>query len=175
MQCKSFHPCTVLAALLASGHVLDSATSPVDHLTDEMHNMPCWFSSGLDYLSSPTGPILEAQQAAATAFGADQTWFLVNGCSVGIHAAIMASCSPGQTLILARNSHMSAFSGCVLAGCKPLWLQPELDPVHGVPHCPTPRALAEAFQQAWEQGLDVGAVFVVSPTYFGVAGKIAGG
>jgi hypothetical protein len=46
--------------------------------------------------------------------------------------------------------------------------------VHGVPHCPTPRALAEAFQQAWEKGLDVGAVFVVSPTYFGVAGKLAG-
>ncbi|GIL56474.1 hypothetical protein Vafri_11831 [Volvox africanus] len=46
--------------------------------------------SGLDFLSSPRGVIREAQQLAAEAFGADQTWFLVNGCSVGIHAAVMA-------------------------------------------------------------------------------------
>ncbi|GIL83845.1 hypothetical protein Vretimale_10865 [Volvox reticuliferus] len=46
--------------------------------------------AGLDFLSSPTGVIQEAQQLAAEAFGADQTWFLVNGCSVGIHAAVMA-------------------------------------------------------------------------------------
>ncbi|EFJ51454.1 hypothetical protein VOLCADRAFT_87775 [Volvox carteri f. nagariensis] len=36
--------------------------------------------SGLDYLSSPSGVIMEAQQLAAEAFGADRTWFLVNGC-----------------------------------------------------------------------------------------------
>jgi arginine/lysine/ornithine decarboxylase len=39
--------------------------------------------SGLDYLSSPGGPILGAQQAAAAAFGADHTWFLVNGWVTG--------------------------------------------------------------------------------------------
>ncbi|GLC76405.1 hypothetical protein PLESTF_001777200 [Pleodorina starrii] len=46
--------------------------------------------AGLDYLSSPSGVIQEAQQLAAEVFGADHTWFLVNGCSVGIHAAVMA-------------------------------------------------------------------------------------
>lgn len=45
---------------------------------------------GLDFLSSPSGVILEAQQLAAEAFGADHTWFLVNGCSAGIHAAVIA-------------------------------------------------------------------------------------
>eukprot|EP00983_Pelagomonas_calceolata_P092551 1157680-Pelagomonas_calceolata.AAC.1 len=34
--------------------------------------------------------IQEAQSAAARIFGADHTWFLVNGCTVGIHAAVMA-------------------------------------------------------------------------------------
>ncbi|KAG2454562.1 hypothetical protein HYH02_000407 [Chlamydomonas schloesseri] len=51
--------------------------------------------AGLDYLSSPSGVIAEAQQLAAEVFGADSTWFLVNGCSAGIHAAVMAVAGPG--------------------------------------------------------------------------------
>ena len=79
---------------------------------------------GLDYLSSPTGPIKEAQALAARAFGADRTWFLVNGTTVGIQAAIMATCGPADTLILARNCHMAAFSGMVMAGCRPSYMHP---------------------------------------------------
>jgi hypothetical protein len=132
-------------------------------------------AAGLDFLSSPSGPIAESQKLAAEAFGADQTWFLVNGCSVGVHAAVMATVKPGQSIIIARNAHISAFSACVLTGCAPLWLQPEVDPVHGIPHCPTPKELNETFQRAWAQGADVGAVIIVSPTYYGVSAKIAGG
>jgi hypothetical protein len=72
--------------------------------------------AGLDYLSSPTGVIDQAQRLAAELFGADHTWFLVNGCSGGIHAAVMATCGPGQTLLVARNCHLSVFSAMVLAG-----------------------------------------------------------
>ncbi len=39
--------------------------------------------AGLDYLSYPTGVIQEAQTLAASAFGAEQTWFLVNGTTTG--------------------------------------------------------------------------------------------
>ena len=72
--------------------------------------------AGLDYLSSPTGVIAQAQDLAAELFSADHTWFLVNGCSVGIHAAVMATCKPGQTLLVARNCHLSVFSAMVLSG-----------------------------------------------------------
>ncbi len=72
--------------------------------------------TGLDILSTPSGPIRDAQDLAAAAFGAEATWFLVNGSTVGIHAAILACCSPADVLIIARNCHMSAFSGMVLAG-----------------------------------------------------------
>ena len=81
-------------------------------------------TTGLDYLSAPTGPIKEAQELAARAFGADMTWFLVNGTTVGIQAAVMATCTPGDTLILARNCHLAAFSGMVLTGCQPYYVQP---------------------------------------------------
>jgi len=70
----------------------------------------------LDYLSSPTGAIAEAQRLAAAAFGAEQTWFLVNGTTSGLHAAVMAACGPGDTLVAARNCHLSVVSAMVLAG-----------------------------------------------------------
>ena len=84
-------------------------------VTGPLAETPCYFA-GLDYLASPNSVIQQAQQLAATSFGADQTWFLVNGTSVGIHAAVMATCGPGDCLVLARNCHQSAFAAAVFAG-----------------------------------------------------------
>ena len=44
----------------------------------------CGHVAGLDYLSYPSGVIQEAQNLAAIAFGAEQTWFLVNGTTAGM-------------------------------------------------------------------------------------------
>ena len=73
-------------------------------------------SVGLDYLAFPNGPIEQSQRLASTAFEAKQTWFLVNGTTGGIHAAIMASCRPGDCLLLARNCHQSAFAAAAFSG-----------------------------------------------------------
>ncbi|CAN4086034.1 unnamed protein product [Withania somnifera] len=81
----------------------------------------------LGNLFSPDGPILEAQKRAARLFGASETWFLVGGSTCGIQAAIMATCSPGDTLILPRNSHISAISSMVLSGALPKYIVPEHD------------------------------------------------
>lgn len=72
--------------------------------------------AGLDYLASPAGAIRDSQDLAAKAFGADHTWFLVNGTSVGIHAAVLATCRPDKCIVLARNCHQSAFAATVFAG-----------------------------------------------------------
>lgn len=126
-------------------------------------------------LSAASGPIQAAQQAAAEVWGAQASWFLVNGSTCGIHAAVMATCGPGQALILPRNAHLSAFNACVLAGCTPVYAQPCCDPQLGIAHHVTPAALQAAFAAAAERGLRVGAVLVVSPTYFGVVADVAGG
>jgi len=46
-------------------------------------------NTSLDSLYCPSGVIKEAQELAAKAFGADKTFFLVNGSTCGIQAAIM--------------------------------------------------------------------------------------
>ncbi|BDA50669.1 Arginine decarboxylase [Coccomyxa sp. Obi] len=128
---------------------------------------------GLDYLSSPTGAIKEAQELAAAAFGSDATWFLVNGTTAGIHAAILATCGPGDALILARNCHLAAFSAMALSGCSPIYVMPVQDEGLGIAHGITPEALRRAFSDAARENRRVGAVLLVCPTYFGVTSDIA--
>jgi len=72
--------------------------------------------AGLDMLGAPDGCIAAAQTLASATFGSDKTWFLVNGSTVGVHAAVLATCVPGDVVVLARNAHQSAFLACVLAG-----------------------------------------------------------
>ncbi|CEJ47736.1 aminotransferase class I/II-fold pyridoxal phosphate-dependent enzyme [Umezakia ovalisporum] len=122
----------------------------------------------LDNLFTPQGVILAAQQLAAEAFGASQTWFLVNGSTCGIEAAILATCGTGDKIILPRNVHSSAIAGLILSGAIPIFVNPEYDPVLDIAHSITPRGVAAALQKH----PDVKAVLVVYPTYYGVCGDL---
>ena len=79
---------------------------------------------GLDSLHAPQGPIAEAQELAAQLWKADRTFFLVGGSTVGVHAMILATCNPGDTVLLPRDAHMSAHGGLILAGAMPVYLPP---------------------------------------------------
>ncbi|MNX26634.1 Arginine decarboxylase [compost metagenome] len=79
---------------------------------------------GLDSLHAPTGPIAEAQELAAQLWQADRTFFLVGGSTVGVHAMILATCNPGDTVLLPRDAHMCAHGGLILAGATPFYLPP---------------------------------------------------
>ncbi len=123
----------------------------------------------LDNLFSPQGVIQTAQQLAAEAFGASQTWFLVNGSTCGIEAAILATCGTGDKIILPRNVHSSAIAGLILSGAIPIFLNPEYDPVLDIAHSITPNAV----QSALQQHPDAKAVLTVYPTYYGVCGNLS--
>ncbi len=123
----------------------------------------------LDNLFAPQGAIDEAQKLAAETFGAEQTWFLINGSTCGIIAAILAACDPGDKILLPRNAHQSAISGLILAGAVPIFLQPEYDPVLDIAHSVTPESVAIALKQH----PDAKAVLVVHPTYYGICGDLS--
>ena len=73
-------------------------------------------SGGLDSLLEPTGPIKEAQELAARAFGAKQTYFVTNGTSTGNKIVVQALMEPGDIVLVDRNCHKSHHYGVVLAG-----------------------------------------------------------
>ncbi|BCL36648.1 aminotransferase class I/II-fold pyridoxal phosphate-dependent enzyme [Nostoc sp. MS1] len=122
----------------------------------------------LDNLSAPQGVIQEAQELAAAAFGAVRTWFLVNGSTCGVEAAILATCGAGDKIILPRNVHSSAIAGLILSGAVPIFLNPEYDSVLDIAHSIT----LDAVQAALQQHPDAKAVLTVYPTYYGVCGDL---
>lgn len=122
----------------------------------------------LDNLFAPQGVIAAAQGLAAAAFGAEQTWFLANGSTSGVIAAIAATCAPDETIILPRNVHQSAISGLVLTGARPVFVLPEYDAKLDLAHCPAPEAIAAALAKH----PTAKAVLLVSPTYYGVCADI---
>ncbi|GAB1544583.1 aminotransferase class I/II-fold pyridoxal phosphate-dependent enzyme [Scytonema sp. NUACC21] len=123
----------------------------------------------LDNLFAPSGVIAQAQQLAAEAFGASQTWFLVNGSTCGIEAAILATCGTGDKIILPRNVHSSAIAGLILSGAIPIFIYPEYDSILDIAHSITPSTV----QAALEQHPDAKAVLMVYPTYYGVCGNVS--
>jgi lysine decarboxylase len=87
---------------------------------------------GLDNLHYPEEIILEAQKLAAEAFGADNSFFLVNGSTVGILATIFTVCKAGDSLIVARDCHKSVTNGMIMAGVNPIYIKPSFNNEFGI-------------------------------------------
>ncbi|MEW5785085.1 MAG: aminotransferase class I/II-fold pyridoxal phosphate-dependent enzyme [Bacillota bacterium] len=120
---------------------------------------------GLDHLFAPRGSIARAQELAAAVFQADRTYFLVNGSSAGLAAAIAALCRAGQSIVLSRHCHRSVAAGLIVSGAKPLFL-PAPEDEFGIPAGPT-----SAQVEAVLSGLTAApaALLVTSPNYWGIS------
>ncbi|OXM85932.1 aminotransferase class I/II-fold pyridoxal phosphate-dependent enzyme [Paenibacillus rigui] len=122
----------------------------------------------LDDLHQPTGVIEEAQQLAADAFGADHTFFSVQGTSGAIMTMILTVCSEGDKIIVPRNVHKSVMAAIIFAGAKPVFVSPVRDENLGIDHGITTRSV----KRALERHPDAKAVLVINPTYYGVCADL---
>lgn len=123
----------------------------------------------LDDLHRPVGVIRDAQKLAAEAFGADYTFFSVQGTSGAIMTMILTVCAPGDKIIVPRNVHKSITSAIIFAGARPIFVSPVMDPVLGIAHGITPQSV----EKALERHPDAKAVVVINPTYYGVSTDLA--
>lgn len=122
----------------------------------------------LDDLHQPKGIIKEAQDLAAEAFGADRTFFSVQGTSGAIMTMVMAVCGPGDKIIVPRNVHKSVMSAIVFSGATPIFIHPEIDENLGISHGIT----TESVSKALELHPDAKGVLVINPTYFGISADL---
>ncbi|GAB2692789.1 aminotransferase class I/II-fold pyridoxal phosphate-dependent enzyme [Paenibacillus thermoaerophilus] len=122
----------------------------------------------LDDLHQPTGVIEEAQRLAADAFGADYTFFSVQGTSTAIMTMILSVCSQGDKIIVPRNVHKSVLSAIIFAGAKPVFLSPVRDTRLGIDHGIT----LSSVRKALERHPDAKGVLVINPTYFGICANL---
>ena len=124
---------------------------------------------GIDVGPSPT-PYERAEQLAADAYDAERTWFLTNGATQGNHALCLALAPQGSHVVLQRNSHASLVDGLILSGGTASFVAPEYDQELGIAHGVTPEAIAQALRRAPAARV----VFIVSPTYYGIAADVEG-
>jgi arginine decarboxylase len=122
----------------------------------------------LDDLHQPKGMIKQAQDLAAEAFGADRTFFSVQGTSGAIIAMIMAVCGPDDKIIVPRNVHKSIMSAIVFSGAIPVFIHPEIDKDLGISHGIT----TDSVERALKQHPDAKAILVINPTYFGISADL---
>jgi arginine/lysine/ornithine decarboxylase len=122
----------------------------------------------VDCLQKPVGVIREAQELAAEAHGADRSFFLVNGTTVGNHAMILSSVCPGEEVLVARNAHKSILAGIILSGATPRFFLPSFDANWGIA-INVGAAVADAAMRAHAQAR---VVALTSPNYYGIAADL---
>ena len=122
----------------------------------------------VDSLQNPTGVIKEAQELAAKAAGADRSYFLVNGTTVGNHAMVASTTGPGETILIARNCHRSVLTGLIMSGARPVFFQPAFDRDLKL----TLNVTFEAAKEAIDANSDARAILVTSPNYYGLCADI---
>ena len=137
-------------------------------ITEEGLRQEVSLMSELDDLAHPDGCIAEAQKLAAELYGARQSFFMINGTTGAIHTMLMAALSPGDVVLLPRNAHRSVWGGLVLAGARPVWLQPEVDSELGIAEGLSLKTVREAI----EQHPEAKALVAVHPTYYGVTSRL---
>ncbi len=121
--------------------------------------------TGLDDLHHPQDVILKAQQLTAELYGVKNSYFLVNGSTVGNMAMILASCQEGDEVLIQRNSHKSIMNGVQLAGVKPIFLAPKVDEELQVPSY----VEFDRIKEAIKLYPNAKALILTNPNYYGLA------
>lgn len=124
---------------------------------------------GFDDLHHPSGLLKEAEQRAAGLYQSSETHFLVNGSTGGILSAITALVPPGGLLLMARNSHRSAYHAAGLRNIQVKYLYPsDAGQLNGPV---TPQEVLRVLSMPGCAEPD--AIFLTSPTYDGVVSDVA--
>ena len=123
---------------------------------------------GFDNLFHAEGILMEAQNRAARLYRAEETYYLVNGSTCGILAAVSSSVSRGGRILMARNSHKAAYHAAFLNGLHVSYLYPEADMSRGINGSISPQQVEESLRSH----SDIKAVLITSPTYDGVVSDI---
>lgn len=124
---------------------------------------------GYDNLYEAEGILKEAMERAAMVCGAEETFFLVNGSTVGLLSAITAVTQPKDRIIVARNCHKAVFHAMELRQLRAAYLHPEylkdwdMSGAISVPEV----------EELLKKCPDTKAVVITSPTYEGIVSPVA--
>lgn len=123
---------------------------------------------GFDNLHHAEGILLEAQKRAADLYHSQETHYLVNGSTAGILSAVSGCTSFGGKILLARNSHKSAYHAVFLRDLHMRCIYPQSTGKMGINGV----ILPEDVENVLKEEPDIQAVLITSPTYDGVVSDV---
>ena len=148
------------------GHKLGKIYDKLNYTNtlNKIYSMDTTEIPGTDNLHSPEGIIKESQERASEVFKSDETYFLINGSTCGIQAAIMALCPPKSKIIANRDCHQSVINACILGDIDPVYINSEVDKdtniLKGI-------NIDDAIKVI-DSNLDAKAIILTYPTYYGM-------
>ena len=78
----------------------------------------------LGSLNEHSGPVAEAEQHAARVFGADYTFFVINGSSSSNQIILHSAVADGDIVLVDRNCHKSLNYALNVSGAVPVYMMP---------------------------------------------------
>lgn len=139
--------------------------------------------NGFDNLHHAEGILKDAMDEAAAIYGADRSWYLVNGSTCGILSAVFTTTENGGKILTARNCHKAVYHAICLNRLEAEYLYPEEITEFGI----NGGIRAEDVRKALEKDAmrcagnsgdvrgkitKIQAVLITSPTYEGVVSDI---
>ena len=121
-------------------------------------------AEGFDNLAKPMGIIKLAQDEAARIYGAKSTFFLTNGSTSGIVAAMLTMLDRNDKVLIARNCHKSVYNGLVLSGAIPIWITPHYNSDWGI----FDPLDCDYIEETFRRNRDIKLFIMTNPTYEGV-------
>ena len=123
---------------------------------------------GFDNLHHAQGILKTSMEWAAKIYGADRTWYLVNGSTCGILAAVCGCTQSGGRILMSRNCHKAAYHAAYLNHLDITYVYPQNIPELGIQG----GILPEDVEKLLSEHRDIQAVLLVSPTYDGIVSDI---
>jgi arginine/lysine/ornithine decarboxylase len=119
--------------------------------------------TGLDDLHSPENVIKEAEALLADCYQSKESYFLINGSTVGNLTMILASFKEDEIVFVQRNCHKSILNGLKLAKLKPVFIEPDFNEEWVVA-----TGISKAsIEEAYEAYPECKGVILTYPNYYG--------
>ena len=163
-------------------HMPGHKRNPDSGFLPEMYKIDITEIDGFDNLHHAEGIIKNAQEKAASLYHSKETFYLINGSTVGILTSIAALSDRGKKLIMARNCHKAVYHGAFLNHLETEYIYPKMIEEFGISDGITAQQVEDKIQEIIlregisdeQAGKLIAGIVVTSPTYDGILSDVRG-
>ena len=161
-------------------HMPGHKRNPDSGFLPEMYKIDITEIDGFDNLHHAEGIIKNAQEKAASLYHSKETFYLINGSTVGILTSIAALSDRGKKLIMARNCHKAVYHGAFLNQLETEYIYPKMIEALGISDGITAQQVEDKIQEIIlregisdeQAGKLIAGIVVTSPTYDGILSDV---